>query len=404
MGNGSGKAVEITVKFVDANSNAPLYDSLITAAGTNLRQDTSDPTLWKGTVNVPNGGTTIEVVAVSPDKKEIKKTLKLLNKAGALKPLVMGVQPGSYVMVYDPEAHRIAKINLLNNLWTQYLQDPRLAGTEILFDFNSSVQHAYTTIEGSNAENKRLVAAGVADGIPAVFFAGTVPNPVNVTYDGTKKRVLVMTKDLNQNNFTLVGIPTGSGDGLDKANGGFSGGKLEADSFQNANYTTAWNVPSGTVTGTFKSFAYYRKGTTFLVADERVIDGAKKTVIQGFLEGSNGEASKKFEVTVGPDISNITVNNNSTSGTAYVAENKSAVMVSKLKAINLTTGTVADLGETKNGIAISHYSEIRIDNTNQKLYIGNAVSDTFYVVDLKTNVLSELPVTSSVPAGTTTDE
>ena len=148
--------------------------------------------------------------------------------------------------------------------------------------------------------------------------------------------------------------------------------------------------------GSLKSFAYYRNGSMFLIADERTISGVKKSVIQAFTEGVNGAAQFKFEVSVGPDISNIAVNNGNSTGAAggfaYVAENKSSLIAGKLKKIDLTKGEVSDLGEIKGNVTVANYADLRIDNTNQKLYIGDSVADSIHEINISTKVLKELPL------------
>ena len=182
--------------------------------------------------------------------------------------------------------------------------------------------------------------------------------------------------------FRALGIPLPGG-----AVGGFKFGKSEAESFDPATYDVAWDIPLATTQGMYKSFAYYRAGAMFLLADERIINGVKKTVVQVFSEGTNGQALKKFEVVVGADISNITVNNgnaNVAGGFAYLAENRSSLMTSKLKVIDLNKGEVVDLAVNKGAVTVANYTELRIDNTSQKLYVADAVADSVYEVDLLT--------------------
>ena len=396
VGTGASKNVAVTVKLVDEISNAPLYGALVTVGDISFSQSDKDPTLWTGMVNVPKDGVTVEIVATTVDRKVVKKSLKLLNKTGALKPLVMGVNPGAYLMIYDPEAHRIAKINVKNNLWTDYVTDPRLAGTNILFDFNSAYEHAYTTLDTSNPDSKVIVAAGVGTAIPGVFYAGTVTRPVNVTYDGTARRVLVLSKTAtspDKYSALALAVPSAASTDTNNPTKGFINLKSETTQGEAAVASTAWDVPQDVVTGTFKSFAFYRKGTMFLIADERDVGGTKRTIISAYKEGANGYAEFKFSKEVGGDISNITVNNNSTNGTAYFAENRSSLVAGKLKAMDLKDGAVTDLGESRGNVTIANYSELRIDNTNQKIYIGDSVSDSIYVVDIATRALTELPVT-----------
>ena len=59
---------------------------------------------------------------------------------------------------------------------------------------------------------------------------------------------------------------------------------------------------------------------------------------------------------VGADISNITVNNgnaNVAGGFAYLAENRSSLMTSKLKVIDLNKGEVVDLAVNKGAVTVA---------------------------------------------------
>jgi hypothetical protein len=394
VGDGTSKEVKVTVKLVDATSNFPLYNSVVKIGDVVFTQSNENPELWSGSVSVPKEGVTVEIVATTVDRKEVRRSVKLLNKAGSLKPLVLGVNPGLYLLVYDPAAHRIAKITVGNSLWTEYVTDPRLTGTNILFDYNSCYEHAYTTLDTSNPDSKIVAAAGVGTTIPSIHYAGTVTRPVNLTYDGTAKRLLVVSKTaVNPDKYSALALPVPNLSTCTNANPpGFINLKDEKAQLEPVVATTAWDIPAEVVKGTFKSFAIYRKSNIFVIADERDVNGTKRTFISGYKEGANGYAEFKYSKEVGSDISNITINNNSTSGNAYFAENKSSLVAGKLKSMNLTTGEVSDLGESRNGITVANYSELRIDNTNQRLYIADAVSDSIFSVDLKTLIMTELPV------------
>ncbi|RYE28114.1 MAG: hypothetical protein EOP48_33855, partial [Sphingobacteriales bacterium] len=222
-------------------------------------------------------------------------------------------------MVFDPFAHRIAKVTLIDKLWTEYLQNSELKGEKVLFDFNSGNQHAYTIVNLN-----QLVAAGIAKPSPAAFYAGSIPNPINITFDSTNKRVLVLTK-ANENGidkYSAVAVATG-----DNADTAFVNPKTDTTSFEPAVAPVVWNVPAETIKGTYKDFNFHRLSKTFVIAEEREISGVRRTIIQGFTEGSG---VKKFQVQIGADISNMAINN--TDGIIYVAENKSSLIASKIKA------------------------------------------------------------------------
>ncbi len=401
MGNGVNVDLDVVIQITDELSGGSLIGASVTVEGEAFTQDNSDKLLWKGKLSVPKDGGTFEIVVETIDKIIFTKNVTYFNKTNAIKPLVMGVNPGNYLLTYDPVAHRIAQINLADFTWSEYVRDSRLTGTDILFDFNSRFQHAYTMVDGSDAKNKRLVAAGIKTGFPAVFFAGSVYDPISITYDSKKERVLVLQRTEGQpEKLSAVGVATGTGKIDDALTGGFANGKLEADSFKPVTADLAWDIPAGTIKGPLKSFAYYRNGSMFLIADERTISGVKKTVIQAFTEGANGAAQFKFEVSVGPDISNITVNNGNSNGAvggvAYVAENKSSLLAGKLKKIDLIKGEVSDLGEIKGNVTIANFTDLRFDNAYQKLYVGDSVADSIYEITINTNVLRELPIVQKI--------
>jgi hypothetical protein len=344
-------------------------------------QDPSDTFLWKHKITVPSGGLTFDITAVAEDGTTVKQSIKYFNKSGALKPLVMGINPGIYIMVFDPFAHRIAKVNFtsLGNLWSTYVENSELKGEKVLFDFNSSNQHAFTVINVN-----QLVAAGIATSSPTIYYGGSVPNPINLTFDGTNKRLLVLSKTSTNgiDSYIASAVGTAANTGAPDA---FASPKTVDTSQEAAAASEVWKVPANTIMGTYMDFNFHRVSKTFVIADERIISGVKRTVIQGFTEGTG---VKKFEAEVGADISNIAINN--TDGIIYVAENRSSLIAGKLKAININTGAVSDLGESKTNVTVANYSDLRMDNVNKKLYIGDTVADAIYEVSLANKILTEL--------------
>ncbi|HRH79252.1 MAG TPA: hypothetical protein PK129_18060, partial [Cellvibrionaceae bacterium] len=338
------------------------------------------------------GGKSVEIVA-NVSGKTTKQTVKYLNKPDPLKPYLLGINPGVYAMVFDPVATRIAKVSLASanvGLWEDYLTNSQLKGENILFDFNSSNQHAYTVVNGN-----QLVAAGIAKSSPADYYGGSLPNPVNITFDSTNKRLLVLSKGSEK--YSVYSVATAQSTGTDIA--AFANGKTSQTNSEAANTTFLRDLPANAVQGTYRQFNFHRVSKTFVIADERDIGGVKRTVIQGF---SEADGSKKFEVEVGANISNMAIYN--TDGIIYVAENKSSLMTSKLKAINIATGSVTDMGEIKGGTTIADYSDVRIDNAKKKLYVGDAVGDAIYEIDLTTKVVTELNLTAAQPqVGETVD-
>jgi hypothetical protein len=388
VGKGATADVTVTVDLTDEIYGGPVVgNATVTADGVALTAETQ--TRWKGVVSIPKGGKSVEIVA-SVNGKTTQETVKYLNKADPLKPYLLGINPGVYAMVFDPIATRIAKVGLNPasgfGVWEDYLTNSQLKGDNILFDFNSTNQHAYTVVNGN-----QLVAAGIAKSSPADYYGGSLPSPINITFDSTNKRLIVLSKSGEK--YSVYSVPTAATVGsTDAPTPAFPNGKTSTTNNEAAATTFLRDLPDGVVKGTYRHFGIHRNSKTFVIADERESGGSKVTVIQGYSEASG---AKVFESQVGADISNMAIAN--TDGILYVAENKSSLIASRLKAINVATGAVTDMGEIKGGITIADYSDLRIDNAKRKLYIGDAVGDAIYEIDLNTKVLSELPLTAAQP-------
>ena len=79
-------------------------------------------------------------------------------------------------------------------------------------------------------------------------------------------------------------------------------------------------------------------------------------------------------------------------GHIYVAEHSSSARA-KIKVIDAKTGIVADLLSENSDIPHGAYSGLGLDQTNNRLYVGDTVSDAIYVLDLSTMRMSELDYT-----------
>ena len=166
------------------------------------------------------------------------------------------------------------------------------------------------------------------DCIAAFIYCGVSVGVVNITYDATNKRALVVVKSSEQgkDKFRVLTFATDQTQGFVKA-------QPQTGSCLPAAQDSVWDMPVDIVRGAFKQFNFHRLSKTYIVADERVVNGVSKTVIQGFAE----DGQKRFEAYVGPDISNLAINN--TEGIIYVADNHSSA-AGKIKTINISTGEV----------------------------------------------------------------
>ena len=92
-----------------------------------------------------------------------------------------------------------------------------------------------------------------------------------------------------------------------------------------------FKLPNAQVPGVLKQIGVDGASNTYILADERIMNGVARTFIQGFGE----DGVKRFESQVGPDISNLVVHE--AAGLIYVAENSGSSQA-KIKSIELATG------------------------------------------------------------------
>jgi hypothetical protein len=374
VGRGDFTDVEVSVKVFDEESKGPMNSGSVTVNTITLVKDKNDPTIWKGIITVPVGEIDVVVAAITADNVVIKETAKWVNKLAALKPQVMALVPGGYIATIDTTNHMMAKIYLSGMpQWVEYAGNAQLFMPLKEFDFSSSSQ----TIYFSN-DSRELLAASIASAIPKVFYGGVIEGLQSVVYDASGKRLVVLTmqqgKGSNFYSASAVAL---------NITKGFANAKTADTRNSAAQMTSLMNFPADVVKGKFKQFSYHRTSQTYIVADERVVDGTSQTLVQGF----SAAGSKRFEAVIGGDISNLTVDE--TANVLYVAE-LSGTPAAKLKAINMNNGVVSGLDGSPSGVVIGSMADLRMDNVNKKLYVGDAVSDAIFVVDLTTQTVSEL--------------
>lgn len=374
VGNGENTDVEVSVKVYDEESSGPLNSGSVTVNNVPLVKDASDPTVWKGVISVSTGNIDVEVAAITADKSVIKEKAKWVNKLAALKPQIMALVPGGYIATIDSVNHMMAKIYLsAMPQWVEYAGNTQLFMPMKSFDFSSSSQTAYF----SN-DNRELLGASIASAVPKVFYGGVIDGLQSIVFDATGKRLVVLTKQAGKGsdsyNVSAVAINTTKG---------FASAKTVDTRNSVAQMSSLMSFPFDSIKGTFKQFSYHRASQTYIVADERSVNGTAQTVVQGF----SATGAKRFESTIGADISTLAVDE--AANVLYVAES-SHTPAAKLKSISLTSGAVSDLAGSPSGSVIGSLSELRMDNVNKKLYVGDAVSDAIYVVDLATHSVTEL--------------
>ncbi len=379
IAKGADFTAQVVVRLYDAESNQTLSAGSVHFNGQPLLQDAANGQLFKGDVEVPAAGIDVLLEGAFAGAHRVSAKGKFFNIKSAISPVNFGVVPGKYIFYLDNSDSSVSKLNLKTALSNRYVRDERMPSSAPVFDFNSSHQAVYTILDAGGGVTA-LSGFLVGQSTPGAVTAGCTQDSIlNITFDGLNKRILIVTQDDKSasGEYNVLSLAADEKTALVNA---YSNMDCRYGEFKK---NSVWRMSSDIVKGKFKQFAFHRVSGTFVVADERVYAGQTITVLQGFSEA--GE--KRFEAKVGPDISNITINN--PKGIIYVAENRSSVD-GKIKAIEVATGKVSDLLPAGENNYIGAYSEIRIDNVNQLLYIADAVSDAFFVVDLVSNSLNNL--------------
>lgn len=370
--------VNALVRLYDAESDSTLDSGSVYVNGRALLQDANNPQLFRGEITVPAAGMDIRVQGTYGSRQTVSVQGKLFNKLSAVSPDYFGVNPGQYLFYLDRADSSVSKLPLDTATSFRYIQNYLFLNANPIADFNSLYQTVYTVVE-SDVGRQELYAFNVDTASPKYYSAGcTADKILSIHYDGLNKRVLLVTQAAAQSNsgYTILSLAVSESEG-------FVNSDKRGDCNKTMQPVTVSTLSTELIKGKFKQLVFHRLSGTYVVADERMQAGRAVTVLQGFSEA--GE--KRFEAIVGPDISNITINN--PMGIIYVAEHHSSAE-GKIKAINVANGEVSDLLTTLGDNYLGAYSDIRIDNPNQLLYIADAVSDDYFVVNLATNTLTNL--------------
>ncbi|MFO1367504.1 MAG: cadherin repeat domain-containing protein [Marinagarivorans sp.] len=375
---------ETAVRFYDAESNAPIKEGSVTLNTSALARDTADPQVWNGKITVPEGNLDVRVSGFLADKTRLSITSKLLNKPYAANPSYLGIFSGAYIVFFDPQKNRIAKLGLKNNFWSKYWEDPRLESFYPIYAWNSGKEIIYAIKNDTN----KLKALNISGGIPELFSAGCLSNALGLAYDKTNSRVIALTQDFDSGSqvYRAQAVATSNEQGR-----AFVDQQTDSEAPCTPAITqNVFEAPLSAAPGTFKHFNYYEANNTFIVADERFSDGIKKTHIQGF----NKAGSKQFETILGADISNLAINQ--TAGLMYVVENHSSGE-GKIKEIEIKSGVIRDIDIPSHAVTLGAYTNIQIDRFKNILYIGDDVSDSIFAVDLATQLISDLNIAPARP-------
>lgn len=379
VGQGEAVDVEMLVRFYDQESNGPIQ-AQVTINSQLLAPVDKDPTLWKGSITVPQGGEILSIKGLELHGGQAQASLssKVFNKPYSVNP------------------------TYFTNINEQSFDMPTL------WDWNSDVFARFEFSTGRLTAQIGLYqeqqAANVKINFPEIiqFESG------KIAVLASKAQLWLLTRDRrdsfilsqSERGLRLVSIPAPAGSFdfvLDEAaNKGFylvKGGAqvdgrlsvmpVEPSTFLMSYAEPEFKLPASVVKGTYKKFAVDLLSQSYVFADERMIDGQLQTLIQCF----NLAGEKRFEVVVGPDITDMVVH--SAANVLYLAENSKNARA-KLKVINLANGELKDLVPLPVDHEHGGFTSLGLDAARNRLLVGDFISDSIYVVDLLTGQLSQL--------------
>lgn len=375
---------EARVRFFDAESNMPLKNSSVSLNGVELSQDVADPQVWSGPVTVPENFLDVQVDAVHSEAPALSLTTKFLNKPYVSNPSFLGLKPEKYIIFYDPQRSSLNKLDLRNNLIANYITDRTMSSFFPIHAWNPDNEDIYAL----KNDTQKLKALRVNSSTPGIYSAGCFPGTLSLTYDKTNKRVLALTQDTASEQRAYKALAIATSDNTHSLNRGPAFEIQEINSEAPCTITTApsvFEIPSSKVPGKVKYFAFHEASSSFILADERVINGVKTTHVQSF----NAAGDRQFTTKLSGESSNLTINQ--TAGYLYVVENYSS-REGILKEIDIKSGNVRQLRISLDNVNLGAYSNIQFDALHNWLYIGDDVSDSIFVVDLVTQLIRDLNI------------
>jgi hypothetical protein len=330
-------------------------------------------------MKVPQGGVDLSIVGVRPKGGSIQITTSLWNKVNAIKALGFGSFDGNYVSILGPNVGTQSTLILTDRVikgapWVWVDRIGFGAG------FHPRLPFVYVLILPPTKQEQLDLSGVSALRYPPQQLQEGVDFD-NIDYPAGARALAVDDK----NNRVILAA--------DKpAETSSRSVSISAVAINAKGYFAArtpqymFDLPALPVGATLKYFAVDGVAKTYIFAFEYEAAAPGKTIIQGY--GENGV--KRFEAQLGQDISNLVVRENA--GHIYVAEHSSSARA-KIKVIDAKTGIVADLLSENSDIPHGAYSGLGLDQTNNRLYVGDTVSDAIYVLDLSTMRMSELDYT-----------
>ncbi len=366
VGKGSEVSVGVLVRFYDAEAGAKSLllqgGAKVSVNGIDLAADSSDPELWRGAVVVAGGKSQLQFLGQFSNHQDVTVAVPLVNKINGLDAAYLRLLPPNNLIVGG--AAGIYRVNFSDRK-LEFESGINLSADFVSgLDFNSGYNTLYLPDAGGGF-SLRYFHSFVIDGL-SLDGLPRDSQVVSLFSDAPNKRLIAVSKQkFGQEDYTLLSMP------------------VEDGVRPTAPLTALWAIPNNVIQGTFKFCNLHGNSKTVIIADERLVEGKRATIIQGFTEAGQ----KRFEAVVGADISNLVVDE--MRGAVYVAElHKSSF--AKLKAINARSGEVSNLLDSFGNAGVGALTVLHMDNQNNQLYIGDDVSDSIFTLDFSARELREL--------------
>lgn len=379
VGTGEPLEVETLVRFYDAESNSAIEGGGVEMNASPLQRSPQDAQVRQGKMNVPQGGVDLSIVGLRPEGVGIQITTSLWNKSNAIKAAGFGSFDGNYVSILGPNVGFQSQLNLTDKVikgsYGLYVNGP-----SPLVGFHPRLPFLYFVF-GPPTQPEQLDIRGL---LAVRYPPGELQEGIdfeNITYPAGARALAVDEK----NNRVILAADKPAENS--SRNVSISAVPINAKGYFAARTPLfLFDLPAIPIGAIIKHFAVDGVAKTYILAYEHEASAPGKTIILGY--GENGV--KRFETQLGQDISNLVVRENAE--LIYVAEHSSSARA-KIKVIDTKTGVVADLLPANSDIPHGAYSGLGLDQTNNRLYIGDTVSDAIYVLDLSTMQMSELDYT-----------
>ncbi|MFO1369417.1 MAG: cadherin repeat domain-containing protein [Marinagarivorans sp.] len=379
VGAGEPVEVETLVKFYDAESNAPVDAASISLNSIAMEPTQKDPTIWMSKTSVPEGGIDLNIAASAPAVTAINLKEKLLNKRDAANVSYVWAVQGDKMMVAGKGLDFSTSFNLSTHEMVEQ-NSGLFYGSESSDDL--SVTKCSFSTDLCFMPREPVVWLGSLNS--SIYVYG----PISVDYSlqaqplfsfrngPTSDFFLSAVDDTHRNLVYLYGT-SGAFDSIAAI-------PLDVDAFlPREEGTVLLNLPAEAFKGQVKEFFVHGRTNTFIFSENDSVNGVSTAVIRGF----NEKGIERFAVQFMSGISNLVVDEEA--GLIYLAENSSTSRAT-LKSIDITTGEVRDLLEKTSEITHGAFTGLTLDQKNNRLFIGDSVSDSIYLVDLASKTMREL--------------